>query len=121
MFEIMVEGKFDAAHCLRGYQGDCERLHGHTYRVQSFLHLDDLDEQGMAIDFKIVKKSLKSILDYLDHICLNDLPEFTEINPTAENIAKFIYDKMSDDFGASVHKVTVWETASSAASYWRVK
>lgn len=118
MFEILVEEKFDAAHCLRGYPGDCERLHGHTYHVQAFLRTSEQDKVGMAIDFRSVRGELREILSYLDHSYLNELPEFSDSNPSAENLARFIYVKMSEKFAGLVHRVTVWETESSAATYW---
>lgn len=118
MFEICVEEKFDAAHCLRGYPGNCEKLHGHTYRVQAKLRVSDLDRFGMAIDFREVRSALKSMLEQFDHSYLNDLPEFADKNPSAENIAKAIYDALKNRFGAAVYMVTVWETDTSSASYW---
>jgi 6-pyruvoyltetrahydropterin/6-carboxytetrahydropterin synthase len=119
MYEIMVEDTFDAAHNLRGYSGVCERLHGHTYKTQVFLRVESLDEQGMAIDFRGAKNELASILSGLDHEYLNDLPWFQEANPSAENIARFLYDGMSKAFPGHVHRVTVWETPTSAVSYWQ--
>lgn len=118
MFEILVEEKFDAAHCLRGYPGNCERLHGHTYKVQVVLRTPKLDNLGMAVDFRTVKAALRDILQILDHSYMNELPEFTETNPSAENLACHIYAKMSEKLPGLVNKVTVWETESSAAGYW---
>ncbi len=118
MFEICVEEKFDAAHCLRGYPGNCERLHGHTYRVQARLRRADLDGFGMAIDFREVRSELRNILERFDHSYLNDLTEFEHSNPSAENLAKAIYTALKNRFGDSVYMVTVWETDSSSASYW---
>lgn len=118
MYEILVEEKFDAAHCLRGYPGDCERLHGHTYRVQAFLRASKLGEIGMAVDFRSFRAKLKDILGYFDHNYLNDLPEFKEANPTAENLARYIYAKLAEEYAGALHRVTVWETDNSAASYW---
>jgi 6-pyruvoyltetrahydropterin/6-carboxytetrahydropterin synthase len=114
----MIEDTFDAAHCLRGYQGDCERLHGHTYRTQVFMRSSSLDEQGMSIDFRRAKTELATVLSQFDHNYLNELPAFQEDNPSAENIAKAIYDGMSAAFSGRVHRVTVWETPTSAVSYW---
>ena len=118
MYEILIEDTFDAAHNLRGYEGDCERLHGHTYRTQVFLHVTSLDEQGMSIDFKKAKAELAAVLSQLDHAYLNDLPAFRDQNPSAENLAKLIHDGMSRIFPGRVHRVTVWETPSSAVTYW---
>ncbi|HOM72529.1 MAG TPA: 6-carboxytetrahydropterin synthase QueD [Armatimonadota bacterium] len=118
MYEILVEEKFDAAHCLRGYPGNCEKLHGHTYKVQVALRTPHLGEIGMAVDFRSVKSALRTILKGLDHTYINELPEFSKTNPTAENLACYIYGKMKQEFAQILHKVTVWETESSAASYW---
>jgi 6-pyruvoyltetrahydropterin/6-carboxytetrahydropterin synthase len=118
MFEISVEEKFDAAHCLRGYQGNCENLHGHTYRVKVKLRVRELGNIGIALDFKSVRASLREIITYLDHTFINDLPEFREVNPTAENLARYIYGKMKEEYAGSLYKVKVWETESAAASYW---
>jgi 6-pyruvoyltetrahydropterin/6-carboxytetrahydropterin synthase len=118
MYEILVEEKFDAAHCLRGYPGNCEKLHGHTYRVQAYLRVLETDSIGMAIDFRSAKAALREILLVLDHSYLNELPEFSSSNPSAENLASFIYGKMQEKFADFVHRVTVWETDSSAATYW---
>jgi len=129
MFEVMVEDSFDAAHCLRGYEGNCEKLHGHTYRVQCYIVRSELDQQGMSLDFRSVKKALRDAVSDLDHSFLNDLPDFAVENPTAENLAKLIYLRMAaalEENSATptrkgrvgVAKVTVWETANSAASYY---
>ena len=118
MYEILVEEKFDAAHCLVGYPGNCEKLHGHTYKVQVVLRAEKTDSIGMAIDFRSVKAELREVLSFLDHTYLNDLPQFSSDNPSAENLARFIYSKMQEKFTNTMHRVTVWETDSSAATYW---
>ncbi|MDO8587844.1 MAG: 6-carboxytetrahydropterin synthase [Armatimonadota bacterium] len=118
MYEILIEDTFDAAHCLRGYQGDCERLHGHTYRAQVFMRTVSLDEQGISIDFRKAKAELTAVLSRLDHTYLNELPDFRDENPSAENLARLIHEGMSCAFPGRVHRVTVWETPNSAVSYW---
>ena len=118
MYEIVVEEKFDAAHCIRGYSGDCERLHGHTYRAQAILRTPELNGLGIAVDFRSIRTALKAVLESLDHAFINDLPEFSDKNPTAENLARYIYDKMRQKLACSLYRVTVWETDSSSASYW---
>lgn len=118
MYELTVEAQFDSAHCLRGYEGACENLHGHTYRVMVFYCGSELDHLGMLVDFKRLKKELGEIISYLDHQHLNDLQEFREQNPTAENLARFVFQEMNKRLGGGVGKVTVWETPTSAASYW---
>ena len=117
MYELTVEAQFDSAHCLRGYEGACENLHGHTYRVMVSYQGSELDHLGMLVDFKRLKKELGEIVSYLDHHYLNDLPEFREQNPTAENVARFVFEEMRKRLGDGVHRSTVWETPTSAASY----
>jgi 6-pyruvoyltetrahydropterin/6-carboxytetrahydropterin synthase len=118
MFEILVEDTFDAAHCLRGYPGNCERLHGHTYRAQVFLRAKSLDEYGMSIDFRKAKAEMADVMSKYDHQYLNDLEPFKDENPSAENLAKRIFDGMSAAFPGKVYKVIVWETPTSAVTYW---
>ena len=115
MYELMVEDIFDAAHQIRGYEGKCENIHGHTFRVQVFLSGEKLDKTGMVTDFKDIKESLKKVLEEFDHTNLNDLPDFKKENPTSENIAHVIFNKMRTDL--KVSKVTVWESGTSYATY----
>ena len=120
MFEIMIEDTFDAAHQLRGYNGPCENLHGHGWKVQVHLSGKKLNELGMLMDFREVKQGLKSLLDGLDHKNLNDLESFKKENPTSENVAKHIYENLKKDIkgGVSLTKVTVFESLTSCASYF---
>ena len=117
MYEIAVEETFDAAHCLRDYPGSCQRLHGHTYRVQVTYRADRLSETGVAIDFRHVKEILHATLDYMDHQYINELPEFSIQNPTAENIARFVYERLKEH-NPQLHRVSVWETPTSRATYF---
>lgn len=119
MFELAVEKTIAAAHYLRNYQGRCERLHGHNYRVMVFLRGDSLDEAGMLVDFAEIKEAMNRILDRLDHSCLNDLPEFATVSPSAENIARHIGDSLASyDFRrARLDRVQVWETPNQSATY----
>jgi 6-pyruvoyltetrahydropterin/6-carboxytetrahydropterin synthase len=117
MYEIFVEDTFDAAHCIRGYKGSCNRLHGHTYKVGVKFKIEELDEIGMAVDFKLVKTSIDEIKQYLDHNFINDLPEFKQINPTAENIAKLFYERIKKSF-PNLYSVSIWETPTSRATYY---
>jgi len=116
MYELMVEDTFDAAHQLRGYKGKCESLHGHTFRVQVFLKGDKLDKIGMLEDFKKIKDDLNNIVKDFDHKNLNDLSDFKNQNPTSENIAKVIFQKMITKL--KISKVTVGESGTSYASYY---
>jgi 6-pyruvoyltetrahydropterin/6-carboxytetrahydropterin synthase len=122
MIELMVEQEFDAAHALRGYQGPCENLHGHTWKAQVVLEGEKLNEIGILCDFKEVKKILWTVLEKFDHHNLNDLPEFSKINPSSENLAKYMFETLQPKFGALtpavvLKKVTVWESRETCASY----
>ena len=117
MFEIRVVGEFSAAHNLRGYQGKCEELHGHNWRVEVFLSGKKLDKIGMLMDFKEIKSRLNKVLDKLDHKHLNTLSYFKKTNPTSENIARYVYDYLKVEVG-SLESVTVWESDSSSATYY---
>jgi len=122
--EVSVEGGFAAAHRLRDYEGACERLHGHNYKVVVAVRADDVGPSGMVVDFKVLKGALREVLSQLDHHCLNDdLPDFGEgaINPTAENIARWIAERLTEVMPADAPRparVTVWESEKSAATYF---
>lgn len=117
MYELMVEDTFDAAHALRGYHGPCENLHGHTWRVQLFLQGTKLNKIGIFVDFKEVRKILAQHLSRFDHHNLNELSEFAKINPSSENLARYLYKKIKSELKPLV-KVTVWESRETSASYW---
>ena len=125
MYEISAFGHFDAAHFLRGYPGKCANIHGHRWEVGITLQGEKLDEMGILIDFMDVKNMLKEVLEVFDHKMINDVPPFDGLNPTAENIASFIYermaDKLRDQTGSNVWitKVTVWESDAASATYFR--
>ena len=116
MFELMVEDTFDAAHALRNYEGPCERLHGHTWKVQVFLKGEKLKKEGFLLDFKEIKSALKEILKDFDHYNLNEIKYFKKQNPTSENVAKTIYELLSKKF-SNLSKVTVWESGTTSASF----
>jgi len=122
MFEVSVDAAFAAAHRLRGYQGKCEELHGHNYRVRLVVAGNQLDQIGLLQDFTVLKRVLRGIVDKLDHKYLNELPPFDEMNPSAENLARFIHDEMARQLGgqmggAALASVTVWETDTASATY----
>ena len=116
MYEITIEDTFDAAHCLPDDQGNCRRLHGHTYRVQARFRFATLKPDGMAIDFRKAKADLRAVIDIMDHHYMNELPEFSAQNPTAENVAKLVFDRIKSDED-SISSVSVWETPTSCATY----
>ena len=99
MFEITIEETFAAGHALRNYRGKCENVHGHNYRCQVTVEGADLDDIGLLVDFVELKKVVHSVLDRMDHQWLNDFPPFDKLNPSAENMAKYIYDEVSSASG----------------------
>ena len=117
MFELMVEESFDAAHALRGYEGPCENLHGHTWRAQVFLKGSKLNKLGMFEDFKTIKKELAHFLKAFDHKLLNDVAPFLVKNPTSENIAETLYKQLKKKF-KTLSKVTIWESPTTNASFY---
>jgi 6-pyruvoyltetrahydropterin/6-carboxytetrahydropterin synthase len=120
MFEISVEETFAAGHALRGYQGKCEKVHGHNYKVLVTVEGEKLDSAGLLVDFVEVKRLLRAVIDRLDHEFLNDVPPFDALNPSAENMAKYFYDEISQALPPSparISSVKIWETDTSTATY----
>ena len=123
MFEVTVEDSFAAGHYLRNYKGKCENPHGHNYRVRVTLAGGELDKAGLLLDFKDLREVVRGVIDRLDHQMLNDLAPFTELNPSAENLAKYFYEMTSGRLRQAtqgrVHlkEVTVFETDSTTAKY----
>jgi 6-pyruvoyltetrahydropterin/6-carboxytetrahydropterin synthase len=122
MFEVWVDEQFAAAHNLRNYKGKCENLHGHNYKVRINLTGPQLDETGLLYDFVHLKQVIQSVIRTLDHTYLNELKPFDVLNPSAENIAKYIYDETSKQMhrtanGAEISSITVWESDVTAATY----
>ncbi len=118
MHKIKIITHFSAAHFLRGYKGKCENLHGHNWKVE-VLASGELNSLGMVIDFSDLKKIVNQILGGLDHKNLNDLEYFGKYNPSSENIAKYIFEKINNklDAGCRLEEIRVWETDSSCAIY----
>ena len=120
MYEISVEQEFDAAHALRGYEGKCERLHGHRFRVAVTIRATKLNEIGLAYDFTVLKKQLGEVLGRFDHTSLNETPPFDSINPSSENIASTVYGEMKKRLAeatVTISKVEVWESPTSRAEF----
>jgi len=120
MYELKVITDFAAAHQLRNFRGECEKLHGHNWRIEVILSGNRLNEAGLLIDFKDVKTAANNILEDLDHSYLNDLPQFKNENPSSENIAAYLFQRLSSELNNShlkVTKVTAWESDSACASY----
>ena len=122
MYEIFIHTSISSAHRLKGYPGPCRNLHGHNWFIKASLRCRELDCMEMGIDFIVLKEALDEVCRDLDHIILNDLEFFQKCNPTAENLARYIYDELSsslNDARVRVYKIEVRETADSGAVYWR--
>ena len=120
MFKLIVKKEFSSAHILHGHPGDCKRMHGHNWLVEAEVQGNNINEIGMVIDFKDIKKKLKEIISMLDHQFLNDLEPFINDNPTAENISKYIYKELSKNINTDnikVSEIKLWETNNSAVTY----
>jgi 6-pyruvoyltetrahydropterin/6-carboxytetrahydropterin synthase len=119
MFEISVEKTIAAAHRLFDYDGPCEALHGHNYRVEVRYDGTELDRYGMLVDFTDVKRVFHAVLDTIDHTYLNELPAFQNVSPSAENIAAYIFREMKRTTfpQAKLRSVAVWETPTQCAIY----
>jgi 6-pyruvoyltetrahydropterin/6-carboxytetrahydropterin synthase len=124
MFEVTVEAGFSSGHYLRNYQGKCENPHGHNYKVFVTLIGEALDETGLLLDFKLLKQVLRPVVEYLDHQMINDLKPFDEVNPSAENLAKYFYQQTCTQLfemtsgRVRVKDSTVYETDTSFARYY---
>jgi 6-pyruvoyltetrahydropterin/6-carboxytetrahydropterin synthase len=120
MFEISITDEFSSAHNLRGYKGKCESLHGHNWQIEVVVCSEKLDDIGMVIDFKKLKEIVNRIIKDLDHRYLNKLAYFKKVNPTSENIAKYIFNKINlliKKEAVVLKSVSVWENRNSKATY----
>lgn len=119
-YTLKVLTDFASAHTLRNYPGACSRMHGHNWKVELEVEATRLNEIGIAIDFKQMKKIANAVCDQLDHRYLNELEPFTEMNPTAENIAAYLYGEISKQLNNDTVKVTaltLWETERASVKY----
>src|SRR5512134_3842412 len=122
MYEIKIITSFSAAHRLENFNGNCEALHGHNWKVEVFLAGDKLDEAGLLQDFGVVKARTRELLEEIDHKYLNELPAFSNQNPSSENLARFLFQRLAATLnrdGAKVSRVSVWESDTSCASYFQ--
>lgn len=123
MYELTVEDSFAAGHYLRNYKGKCANPHGHNYKVRLTLRGAELDKAGLLLDFKDLKGLIKHVIERLDHQMLNEIAPFIELNPSAENIAKYFYDETNDLLTSltggrvALKHVTIWETDTTTAQY----
>ena len=120
MYHLTIQTHFAAAHNLLHYQGDCENLHGHNWKVEVTVRAESLDKAGLGIDFKILKKKTNVIMDLLDHKYLNDLDMFKETSPSSEHISRYIFEALEKELAeqaVEVERITVWESDNACASF----
>jgi len=120
MYELKISSQFAAAHQLRDFEGGCEKLHGHNWKIEVFVTGKELGKDGLLMDFRLIKEKAKKVLDELDHKFLNELDAFKIMNPSSENIACHVFKSLLRDLNnedVKVSKVTAWESDSSCASY----
>ena len=119
-YTLKISTDFASAHTLRNYPGDCSRMHGHNWKVEVEVTATALNEHEMGMDFKTIKTATRKLAKTLDHRYLNDIPPFDTRNPTAENIAQYFYQQLSnilDIEQARVTAVTIWETDRACVRY----
>jgi len=122
MYLLTVTGSFSSAHALRDYGGPCERLHGHNWRVEATVSAGELDDRGLAVDFRVLRDHLGEICDRLDHRLLNELEPFDKLNPTSENLARYLAGELASklrgaDPPVRVREVRVWESDGASAAW----
>jgi 6-pyruvoyltetrahydropterin/6-carboxytetrahydropterin synthase len=121
MFELKVITSFSAAHQLKEFEGACENLHGHNWKIEVYVTSKNLGEAGIVMDFRVLKKHVNAVMADLDHKFLNDLEAFKDQNPSSENIARCVAERLSvsiDDPEIKVSRVTAWESENSCATYY---
>jgi len=119
-YKMKILTDFAAAHYLRDYEGPCSRVHGHNWKVEVEVSASRLDRIGMGLDFKLIKQATNKLIDRLDHQNLNELAPFDRQNPTAENIAAWLYRELSSILNTDVihvASVTLWETERACVTY----
>ena len=117
MYELKVISGFSAAHHLLNYEGECENQHGHNWLVEAYVKGNSLDKSNILVDYKVLKREMKAVLDLLDHKDLNELEYFKGESPSSEMISMFIFNQLKEKIGI-ISKVSVWETPTSCASYY---
>lgn len=121
-FTVYKEQGFSAAHFLRQYHGKCERLHGHNYRVRVYAGADELDAEGLVVDFGRLKAALVEVLGRFDHRLINEVPPFDERHPSSELLAQYIAEQVAaqiDDGRVRITECHIWETDRNCAIYQR--
>jgi 6-pyruvoyltetrahydropterin/6-carboxytetrahydropterin synthase len=120
MYEVTIKKSFSAAHLLKEIGGKCEELHGHNFLVEVSVVSESLNSEGLLIDFRVVKRWTDEVLEQLDHKYLNEIEYFKSINPSSEQLARFLYDRISEksrQMNVTLSHVTVWESDNSRVSY----
>jgi 6-pyruvoyltetrahydropterin/6-carboxytetrahydropterin synthase len=120
MYELKILGEFAAAHHLRNFRGKCESLHGHNWKVEVVITGRELDKSGVVLDFAEIKAAAKEVLTELDHRYLNELPFFAAHNPSSENIARYLFERLGErlnDQRVKVTRVSAWESDDACATY----
>ena len=121
MFDIFIKTHFSGGHHLRNYPGNCEKPHGHNWKVKVTVRVSELDGLGMGIDFKVLKQKVNTVVDELDHCDLNEHPAFQNCNPSSEHIARFLFEQLKERLAAEhtqLYSVQVRETDSSGVIYY---
>jgi len=120
MYRLTIYTHFAAAHNLTNYQGDCENLHGHNWKVEVTVRARELDKAGLGVDFKVLKRETKQILEKLDHKYLNKLEPFSSLSPSSENISRYLFEQLGqvlNNDNIQVERINVWESENACASY----
>jgi 6-pyruvoyltetrahydropterin/6-carboxytetrahydropterin synthase len=120
LYEVKILSDFSAAHNLRNFRGKCESLHGHNWKVEVVLRGSELDESGVLVDFREVKQATRELLEDVDHHYLNDLPFFREHNPSSENIARYLFERLAPRLNTKtrwLYRVSAWESADACATF----
>lgn len=118
LLKVLID--FSAAHALRGYIGDCARLHGHNWKIEAEIKTNSVNSIGIAVDFKDIRKAMREISETLDHRYLNEIPPFDTINPTAENLAAWFYAQLAAIVNSKTQKliaISLWETERASVRY----
>lgn len=123
IFEVKVISGFAAAHNLDNFRGKCENLHGHNWKVEVVLRGTHLEDNGLLVDFGEVKQAARETLEELDHKHLNELPFFKQRNPSSENIARFLFERLSEKLNSNdrkLYSVSAWESGDACATYMEI-
>lgn len=121
MYELKIITNFSAAHQLKDFEGACEDLHGHNWKIEVCVTSATLNEAGVVIDFRTLKKYMSQIMETLDHKFLNELDPFKDQNPSSENIARYVAEQLAillKDPEIKVSRVTAWESETASATYY---